>query len=236
MISILESAHLSTLSDAVRERLERYRRAILSRNEDVNLIATSTIGEFESRHLLDSLAPLFLGATEPGAPAKFVDIGSGGGFPGAPLAAARPEWSVTLIDAIRKKSTAVQESLVAAGISNAQVLWGRAEELARDPLHRESYDLATARALSSFNTSLELTLPFLKIGGLLWLYRGPAGRGEAEAATRALGLLGGRLRSIHPYRLSPSASEWHIICIEKSAQIQMTYPRRTGVPERRPIE
>ena len=161
--------------------------------------------------------------------------GTGGGFPGVPLAIARPAWTVTLLDSLRKKQTAVASLLEAAQIKNGRAIWGRAEDLARQAEHREAYDGALCRAVGRLTTVLELTLPFVKVGGAAVLHRGSDGRVELAEAGRALKDLGGRPGPIYSYRLPGLEKERLILCVEKTHQTSIGFPRRAGIPAKKPL-
>lgn len=212
-------------------RADRYINALAAANAELNLTAFDP--RLEGRaHVVDSLQAL-RGLLD-GA-ASVIDVGTGGGFPGLPVALARPMLSVTLLDALRKKQAAVAGVAAAAGAGNAKALWGRAEDMGRDPVHREIYDAALCRAVGRLPVVLELTLPLLRVGGRCLLHRGQESKTEIEAAVPHLNSLGARLGDVFPYRLPGNDHDRFLICIEKSDQISNRYPRRPGVPAKRPL-
>ena len=144
---------------------------------------------------------------------------------------------VTLLDSLRKRCDFVQSSVTSLGISNAAVLWGRAETLAQDASHRERYDVATARAVAEMNLLAEFCLPFVRVGGLFLAAKGPAPHAEVEASRAALDQLGGQLLGIKPV---PSFSRVHgdnrtAVLVRKVRQTPGQYPRREGKPAKRPL-
>ena len=187
-----------------------------------------------------------------------VDVGSGGGFPGAALAAARPRWKLVLIDALRKRCEAVSDAAKRAGIGNAEVLWSRAEEAAAAtaaaPLFpddgderekpsslRESSPVVVARAVAEMRTLAELCLPLVELGGAWIAPKGPPGTHsqmelEVEAAKRAIALLGGEIERIEFLpALVPGAPERSVVIVRKVRETPGKYPRGNNLPGRRPL-
>ena len=203
-------------------------------NDRLNLV--SDAGDRELfLHMLDSLQAL----RDPEAlreNARIIDVGTGGGFPGLPLLAVRSRWRGTLLDSVRKKTDAVGEIARSRFGDRVEALWSRSETLAREEGRRDAYDLAFCRAVGRFTTVLELTLPLLKPGGVLLAHRGhEAPEMETAAATTALGSLGGRLEEITPYSLPGLDKTRYIVRVVKTAATLPAYPRREGVPAKRPL-
>ncbi|TXH25258.1 MAG: 16S rRNA (guanine(527)-N(7))-methyltransferase RsmG [Elusimicrobia bacterium] len=212
-------------------RAERYLAALAEVNAALNLVAFDPRREGPA-HVVDSLRTL--GAIPADAHAV-IDVGTGGGFPGLPVALARPDLRVVLLDSLRKKQAAVAGLAVAVGAGNAEALWGRAEDLGRDVNHREAYDVALCRAVGRLPTVLELTLPLVRVGGRCVLHRGQEAPQEVSAAVPKLADLGARLVGQIAYRLPGNDHDRFIVCIEKSDQIDIRFPRRSGVPAKRPL-
>lgn len=154
-----------------------------------------------------------------------VDVGSGSGTPGVPIGVARPGVRVVLLEASRKKAGFLEVVLRELGLRNADVLCARAESLGRSPAHRERYDAATARAVAPLPVLAELVLPFVKVGGVAVLPRGPAAAEALRGAAGAVRLLGGA-GEVRPHGM---------IVVRKVAATPPAYPRRPGVPARRPL-
>jgi 16S rRNA (guanine527-N7)-methyltransferase len=185
-------------------------------------------------HLMDSLQAL----ADPAArreDARIVDVGTGGGFPGLVLLAVRTGWRGTLVDSVKKKTDALGLILAGRLGGRGEALWGRAETLARETGRRDSYDLAFCRAVGRLTTVMELTLPFLKPGGFLLAHRGHEAPDEAEASRSAAELLGGRMETPTPYRLPGLDKTRYIVRVAKTGLTPPTYPRRNGVPAKRPL-
>lgn len=221
---------LDSLPEAARTKLLAYLDAILTINERLNLTAVRDREEAIARHLDESLelTPFIESIAGGRKGARLVDVGTGGGFPGVPLAAALPELRVELIEAREKKARAVEEALKAAGLPALPVHAERVETLGRGEL-RERFDIAVARALADLPTLLELTLPLVRVGGALLAIKGERAEEELSRSARALRELGGELRSIERI---PSAT---LLRIEKIAPTPKRYPRRPGEPKRSPL-
>lgn len=221
---------LDSLPEAARTKLLAYLDAILTINERLNLTAVRDREEAIARHLDESLelTPFIESIVGGIKGARLVDVGTGGGFPGVPLAAALPELRVELIEAREKKARAVEEALKEAGLPALPVHAERVETLGRGEL-RERFDIAVARALADLPTLLELTLPLVRVGGALLAIKGERAEEELSRAARALRELGGELRSIERI---PSAT---LLRIEKIAPTPKRYPRRPGEPKRSPL-
>ena len=224
------------LSAAQLEAFELYRRELLEWNGRVNLTAVTDPDAVEVRHFVDSLA--CLPAIEDllaGGAARLVDVGSGAGFPGLPLKLARPELELTLLDSVGKKTAFLSHLVERLGLRGVRVLTGRAEELGRDASHRERYDVAVARALASLPVLLELCLPLVRVGGRLVASRRGDLAAQQREAGRAARELGGRFRPPLPVDLGPGLQGYGLVLVDKAARTPERYPRRTGVPARRPL-
>ncbi len=194
-------------------QFQRLYELILEGNRQLNLTRITDPVEFWEKHLWDSLrgvAPLLPSGVE-----RIIDIGTGAGFPGIPVAIALGNWTVTLLDSTRKKITFLNTLLAQLGIQNATTAIGRAEEVARQPQHRQTYDIALIRAVGSASVCAEYALPLLKIGGLAVLYRGHWTDDEAEALQTALKQLGGVIESTEEFTTPLSQSIRHCLYLRK---------------------
>lgn len=209
-------------------RLDLYLDLLLEANAQFNLTRITNPDEVEMRLLGDSLALIPL---VPSGTRRALDIGSGGGVPGMPIAIARPDIAVTLMDATGKKVRFLAETATAIGAANVTAIQARAEELARDPGHRASYDVVTARAVARLATLVELTLPFLRIGGRAVLPKGVAAEEELQEARFAIETLGGAAQSIH----MSAAEGTRVVVIDKIKQSPALYPRHNGTPNKNPL-
>jgi 16S rRNA (guanine527-N7)-methyltransferase len=228
------------LDAAQRAAFARYRDVLVEWNARINLTSAAALAEGETRHFLDSLTcvtPL-LARWGPAAmvlPLRCIDVGSGGGFPGLPLRLALPRLRMTLVESTGKK-VEVQDGVIAAlGLAGVEAIAERAETLAHQPAYRESYDAAFARALAPLPALLELTLPFLRVGGLLVTQRRGDLMAEVAAAAFACQTLGGGRPRIEPVTVPPLDDGRALIVVEKAAATPAAYPRRPGVPAKQPL-
>jgi len=164
---------------------------------------------------------------------SLVDVGSGGGLPGLPLKLARPELRLTLVEANRKKAAFLTHACAILGLEDVEVLAARAEDAGRDPRLRDSFDAATARALASLPVVVELCLPFVRPGGRLLAMK-TAGAEEAERAMPAITALNAELLDVRPAP-STARSLGTVVVIRKLGPTPDAYPRRAGVPLRKPL-
>ncbi len=204
--------------------LRRYVDLLLARNAAFNLTAARDAAAAEG-HVRDSLT-LVPYIAEP-----FVDVGSGGGFPAIPLAIATG-FRGTLVESVAKKARFLRETIEALGLP-LDVRDQRAEEAARDPGLRERFVAATGRAVGSIPTVLELTLPFLRAGGVAVLQRGAVGPAERDAASDAALMLGGRIEA--DLRAYEPGDERRVLLVRKVSPSAVRFPRRAGVPAKRPL-
>ena len=224
---------MPTLSPQQKEQLALHWSLVKAAQAQFNLTAILEDDQARSKHYLDCLALLPLINTSP-APRRLLDIGSGGGFPGLVIAVACPQLSVTLLEATQKKCAFLSSCGQQLGLSNLRVINARAEEAGRDPELRGSFDLVSARAVAGLNVLLELALPLLTMGGRLLAMKGEAWQEELAQAAPALTLLGGAARPTYEYSL-PGGDRRAIVDIEKQSPTPDKYPRRPGMPNKRPL-
>ncbi len=163
---------------------------------------------------------------------KLVDVGSGGGLPGLPLKLARPDLAVTLVEADQAKAAFLVQACAKLRLGDVEVLARRAEEVGHDPTYREAFDVAVARALAPMPVLVELCLPLVRVGGRLLAQK--TDKEELEAAEHAIEMLGGSIESVQP---APSAARRSgtIVAVAKIRPTPDAYPRRPGVPGRKPL-
>jgi len=169
----------------------------------------------------------------PSGPLRVIDVGSGGGLPGIPLKIARPELRLTLLEANRRKAAFLVQAVARLGLQEVEIVARRAEEAGRDPRHREAYDFALARALAPMPVLAELCLPFVAVGGRLLAMKADS-VAEAEAARSVIKRLGGELIAVSA-AASAARTLGQVVVVEKVRPTPAEYPRRPGVPGRRPL-
>lgn len=224
------------------EQLGLYLAMLMRANESFNLTAIKDPAEAWKRHLFDSLTLLPVLAELPDA-ARIIDVGSGGGLPGIPLAIASPLVHFTLLEATGKKAEFLRRAVEKLAIANTRVVQERAEraghdrgekvsiagETTRQNALRETFDLAIARAVGPLATLAELTLPFVKVGGRAALIKGQKADEELEQAKPALHLL----KAVHAATIDTPTGR--IVVLEKSSATPKSYPRADGEPKRKPL-
>ena len=215
------------------ERFEAFHAILDEYNKKMDLTAVLDEDERIDRHDLDSAAPLAQGLLAPAA--KVIDVGTGAGFPGMPLLILRPDLDMTFLDALNKRIVFIEDALSRLGLK-ATTLHARAEDAARMPAHREMYDAAVSRAVASAAVLEELTLPFVKTGGMAIAWKGPGVQDELTAARRAAFVLGGTVRGVTPAPV-PGREDWaHCLLItDKTGKTPKTYPRKAGTPNKKPL-
>lgn len=211
---------------------------ILEGNKQLNLTRITEPLEFWEKHLWDSLRGIapqqhFIPSLQIGG--KVIDIGSGAGFPGIPIAIIAPNSQITLLDSTRKKITFIEQILNTLNINNAQTLINRVEEIGQQPQHRASYDLAVIRAVGTASACAEYTLPLIKQGGLAVIYRGNWTEAEAENLENAVQQLGGKVELIDEFTTPLTNGIRHCLHLRKIATTPAKFPRAVGVPSQKPL-
>ncbi|NLK00533.1 MAG: 16S rRNA (guanine(527)-N(7))-methyltransferase RsmG [Clostridia bacterium] len=200
-------------------------------NKKTNL--TSIVGDKNLiiKHFFDSLSGCSLIRGE----GSLVDIGSGAGFPGMVIGIYYPHMEITLVESIGKKVLFLENTRDKLGLHNVFVVKKRAEEMGRDVKYRGKFDYAAARAVSKLNTLSEYCLPLVKRGGCFLAYKGASVEKEIEESENAINILGGKLKDIMSFQLPFLQEKRNIVKIIKTAESPDKYPRRVGIPKKRPL-
>lgn len=218
------------------ELFDRYLAGLTAWSGRANLVSASALADAERVLFLDSLALVPVLRREQPAAARLIDVGSGAGFPGLVLKLLLPELDVVLLEATRKKASFLTWMAEDLGLEGVQVRAERAEEAARDGALRDSFDVVTARALGPLPVVLELALPFAKTGGTLIAPRGASvAAGEAAACASVATALGGRIAAVERPAVEGVAERTAIVVVEKTSATPPRFPRRTGIPAKRPL-
>jgi 16S rRNA (guanine527-N7)-methyltransferase len=225
--------HLS-LTQTQLNAFEQYSQELIAWNQKVNLTRIIEPEEIAVKHFLDSLSVC---QALPDLPPDFsiIDVGSGAGFPGLPLKIVLPDIQLTLLESTGKKTAFLQHIVDILNLTGITVLTARAEEASQQPTHRERYDVAVARAVSVLPILAEYTLPFVKVGGVVIVQKGQHPAEEVKTAANALGILGGQIRQILPVTVPGLNAERHLLIIDKHKATPKQYPRRPGLPAKKPI-
>ena len=217
------------------DRFETYYQELALWNQRVNLTSITGYQEVQVGHFLDSLT-VFLAAPESlSSSSRVVDVGAGGGFPGLPLKLAFPGIHLVLLESVGKKAAFLEHLVSLLGLDGVEVITGRAEALAHRPGLRESFDLVLARGLARLPVLLEYSLPFCRIGGKTVAHKHGGLGEELKSAARALETLGGLLLPEVPVQVTGLTDNRVLVVVEKVAATPDRYPRRAGVPAKRPL-
>lgn len=222
------------LSSKQLEKFTIYLSLIEVWNKRINLVGPATRQAIIVTHFLDALSCLKSEKLENGW--LVIDVGSGAGLPGIPIKIARPALRMTLLDSVRKKTDFLNLVIQELKLENVRVNWGRAEDEARKVAEREAYDIALARAVAPLSTLLEYVLPFVKVGGYFIAQRGSRASQDVAEAEGALRMLGGRAEKIIPVEVPFLEAKRHLVLIVKQQGTLEKYPRRAGIPRKKPLK
>jgi len=222
-----------SLSTAQLGQFEDYWTHLSERNQVMNLTAIKVRDEAIEKHFLDSLT---LAHAADFAGKRLIDVGTGAGFPGLPLKIAVPTLDVTLLDSLAKRVGFLEEVTERLALIGIRAVHGRAEEWVKTAGERESYDFATSRAVAELRILLELTLPYVKVGGTALLMKTARSEEEVQNAQSAITALGGSLAGYRDYTL-PSEPEVvrRLIMVRKDAPTPEKYPRRFAKIQKQPL-
>ncbi|HBX23900.1 MAG TPA: 16S rRNA (guanine(527)-N(7))-methyltransferase RsmG [Desulfotomaculum sp.] len=209
----------------------RYYTLLVEENKKYNLTSITKPEEAAEKHFLDSL--LLLPDLDEYKKPQVIDVGSGAGFPGLPLKIIRPELQMTLMDSAGKKTLFIDKIISELGLQGARTVHARAEEHALE--YREYYDLALSRAVAEMRVLMELTIPLIKVGGKVIISKGPGVQEEIKTATNALQMLGGEVERVREFTLPVSGDKRAVVRIAKTHTTPPKYPRRPGMPGKRPL-
>lgn len=211
-------------------RLEKYLALLIEWNKQMDLTSVPE-AEMAERHFADSLLPLFQEGLFPEG-CRVIDVGTGAGFPGLVMAAAREDICMTLLEAQQKRCIFLQAVCDALELKNVTIIHDRAETLGKNEAHREQYDRAVARAVAPMNVLCEYLLPFVRVGGMAVCWKGPQVENEKEDGNAAARKLGGE-----EMQLMAMGQGGHVVaCVEKTEKTLPQYPRKNGIPTKRPLK
>lgn len=228
------AAYNVSLDEAAAEKLELYARLLVQWNERMNLTAITDPEGILRKHFVDSLTAL---PHLPAGPCRLIDVGTGAGFPGVPLAVVRGDLQLTLLDSLNKRLVFLEAVCRALGLE-ARCVHARAEEAGRQKAHREKYNVATARAVAALPALCEYCLPLVVPGGVFLAMKGPDGEREAQEAASAIKVLGGKLSGIDEWQLPPvegEAAERKILRIQKISPTPDRFPRQAAKIAKQPL-
>ena len=214
---------------------EAYYRELADWNQRVNLTAITGYQEVQVKHFLDSLTVCRAVPVGAAAAMRVIDVGAGAGLPGLPLKLAFPDIQLALVESVGKKARFLEHLVATLALSGVEVLTGRAEELARLPRLRENFDLVVSRGVAKLPSLLEYTLPFCAPGGRAAVWKRGGIEEEIASSDRALAVLGGGVPKVYPVEVSSLADGRVLVVVQKTAPTPDRYPRRPGIPDKRPL-
>lgn len=215
------------------DALKQYEQELIAWNELVNLTAIRDQAQIRTKHFLDSLTCMRV--MRDTRMERVIDVGTGAGFPGLPLKIIYPAMELTLVESVSKKADFCRHIVTQLKLEGVEVIPERAEAVGRMAAHRQKYDWAIARAVAVLPVLVEYLLPLTRIGGNTLAMKGESAHAEAHDAEHAIRLLGGHLRKLVPVTLPGVVEERYLVVVDKIAATPDAYPRRIGVPTKKPL-
>lgn len=211
----------------------RFKEMLLETNKVMNLTAITEPGEVAVKHIADSLSCYDEKYFPEGA--SLLDLGTGAGFPGVPLAIFRPDLTVTFFDSLQKRLNFLRDVCLETGLGKVAFLHGRAEEMAHQEAYRERFDLVTSRAVARLSILCEWALPYVRKDGLFIALKGAQYEEELKEASNALRILGGTLEEVRPVTLPGLSDKRAVLYIRKSGTSPARYPRKPKMAAKHPL-
>lgn len=215
------------------EYFQSFYRMIIEENKRNNITSIEDEKEFAIKHIIDSLTCLKAVSFKDGM--ILIDIGTGAGFPGIPLKICRPELEVVLVESQAKKAGFLLKVIRDMNLKNISAIQTRAEEIGKKPFYREYCDLVTARAVAELRVLAEYCLPVVKVGGFFLAMKGPKLAEELIGIDKIITILGGKIIKTANFKLPITGDERNIVVVEKIKPTPEKYPRRPGIPKKKPI-
>lgn len=220
-------------SSEQQEQFVTYYKMLVEKNKVMNLTAITEFDEVLDKHFLDSIAlAQYVDLTKS---ISLIDLGTGAGFPGMPLKIMFPNLKVTLADSLNKRIVFLDEVIGELGLTDIQTVHARAEDLAHNSDYRERYDYCVSRAVANLSSLSEYCLPFVRIGGTFISYKSGEIEEELTAAKKAIFLLGGQFDQVIPFQLEGTDLGRSFVLINKDKKTAKTYPRKSGMPTKKPL-
>ena len=222
------------LSPAQLEQFSIYYKELMEWNQRINLTSITNLKDVQIKHFLDSLS-VTPALKQPIGGRRFLDVGAGGGFPGLPLKITFPAIKLVLLEATVKKAAFLRQLAEKLGFDDVYIVVGRAEEVARQAQYRQRFDIVLSRAVAQLPVLAELTLPFCAVGGRLIAQKKGAINAEIDKAIKAVEIMGGSQPLVKRVELDELADERYLVIVDKIDPTPDKYPRRPGIPAKRPI-
>ncbi len=233
-MSIITDTMLSLGCDQKKaEQFDIYYKMLIEWNEKINLTAITDEKEAAVKHFEDSVSPIREGLLKKGS--TVIDVGTGAGFPGLALKIFEPELNVVLVDSLNKRINFLNEVICALSLEGVQTIHSRAEDIGKNPSHREKYDFCVSRAVANLATLSELCLPLVKTGGSFISLKGPKASEEIDTAKKAIQVLGGKYEQTLNYSIGGEDFDHNLVIIKKVSPTPPKYPRNAPKPSKEPI-
>lgn len=229
---VFDKMHIE-LPDGALELLNRYYEMLIDTNKVMNLTTITEYSEVVIKHFADSAA---IGCiTDMNGNIDVIDVGTGAGFPGIVLKIVYPQLSVVLLDSLNKRVNFLKNVITELGLTDISAIHGRAEDIARNKDYREKFDLCVSRAVANMSSLSEYCLPFVKVGGRFIPYKADGCDEEVKTASKAVNILGGKIRKIESYVIPDTDICRKFIVIDKLRNTSAKYPRKAGLPTKEPL-
>ena len=222
------------LTEEQYEKFIKYMRLVQEWNEKINLTAITEDNEFVKKHFIDCIKAFKSNAIKEAK--TLIDVGTGAGFPGLPIAILSPDTKVTLLDSLNKRIKFLDIVISKLGLKNIKTIHSRAEDGARNKKLREKFDIATSRAVANMSVLSEYCLPYVKVGGKFIALKGPAVDQEIEESDVAIKTLGGELEQICEVKIEDTDLRHNLVVVKKIKECAKTYPRKAGTISKNPIK
>ncbi len=229
---VFDKMHIE-LPDGALELLNRYYEMLIDTNKVMNLTTITEYSEVVIKHFADSAA---IGCiTDMNGNIDLIDVGTGAGFPGIVLKIVYPQLSVVLLDSLNKRVNFLKNVITELGLTGISAIHGRAEDIARNKDYREKFDLCVSRAVANMSSLSEYCLPFVKVGGRFIPYKADGCDEEVKPASKAVNILGGKIRKIESYVIPDTDICRKFVVIDKLRNTSAKYPRKAGLPTKEPL-
>lgn len=229
---VFDKMHIELPDDAL-NLLNRYYEMLIDTNKVMNLTAITEYSEVVIKHFADSAA---IGCiTDMSGNIDVIDVGTGAGFPGIVLKIVYPQLSVVLLDSLNKRVNFLKNVITELGLTDISAIHGRAEDIARNKDYREKFDLCVSRAVANMSSLSEYCLPFVKVGGRFIPYKADGCDEEVKTASKAVNILGGKIRKIESYVIPDTDICRKFVVIDKLRNTSAKYPRKAGLPTKEPL-
>lgn len=229
------SKHNFELTDKQKQQFKLYFKMLIEVNEHVNLTRITEEDEVYLKHFYDSITPLFTFGAVFKDGATLCDVGAGAGFPSVPLKILKPGLKVTIVDSLQKRLNFLKDLISELGLTDVELVHGRAEDVGQNKLYRERFDIVTARAVARMSVLSEYCLPLVKKDGYFVALKGPKAEDELDDGKKAIEVLGGKLIKDEELTLPESEEERTLVLVQKVKSTPKKYPRQAGTPRRKPI-